>query len=143
MAKYRSKNTQLQVGDGATPTEAFTKIPQVSDINDGDGGLEEVDVTDHDSPSGSKEYLPGDGDPGTVTFPIHFDPALALHQQLIDDRTAGQTIRNYRIVHKDTGASIKEFAAYVQSVTGDNNVSDAMRLNVTLRKTGAPTWTYN
>lgn len=134
MAKFVAKGTQLQVGDGEEP-EVFTTIPQVGDIDGPGGDSEEIDVTDHDSPGNTDETLPGTVNPGDLSFPIHYDPDLVLHNQLFNDQK-GQTVRNYRIVYTTAGDKTFGFPAFVKQFRQAAPVKGALRWNLTLRVAG-------
>lgn len=134
MAKYVAKGTQLQVGDGAEP-EVFTTIPQVGDIDGPGGDTNEIDVTDHDSPDGTDEFLPGTLNPGDVTFPFHYDPEAALHQQLMQDQK-DQVTRRYRIVYTKADNDTYEFSAYPSRIRQGAPVKGALQWQGALRVSG-------
>lgn len=50
--------TLLKVGDGASPTEAFTAIAEVKSISGPSMSMETIDATHMESPSGYREILP-------------------------------------------------------------------------------------
>lgn len=139
MPKYYAKGTQLQVGDGAQPTEAFTTIPNCADIEGPGGDTEEIDVTDHDSPGNTAEFLPTIVDGGTVQATVHFDPAHALHQQLATDQQS-LTTRNYQVVATDSGNTVFRFAGFVQSFRPSAPVRGALTFRLVLRVAGVIDW---
>lgn len=139
MPKSYAKGTQLQVGDGATPTEAFTLIPFCGDIEGPGGDTEEFDMTDHDSPANTAESIPTIVDPGQLTCTVHFDPANALHQQLAADQT-DLTTRNYQLVLTDPDNTIVRFPAYVAGFRLGAPVRGALTFQLTLRIAGAIDW---
>lgn len=141
MAKFVAKGTQLQVGDGAEP-EVFTTIPQVGDMDGPGGDSEEIDVTDHDSPGNMDETLPGTVNPGDMTFPIHYDPAIELHNQLFEDQK-GQTVRNYRVVYTTANDKTFQMPAFVRQFRQAAPVKGALRWQVTLRVAGEITAVEN
>lgn len=139
MPKYAARGTLLKVGDGVTPTEGFTTIPHVGDIDGPGGDVGEIDVTDHSTVGNYAETLGDVQDPGQVTAPVHWDPAETLHQQLQSDAGDPSQERNYEIVYPD--GSKESFAAYVQSFRTQAPVRGALTKQLTLRVAGAITFT--
>lgn len=135
MTKRTAQGTQLQVGDGATPTEGFTAIPAVRSIDWPGAPPPDIDVSD--LASTGKEYVSGLPDFGEITCEVIWDfSANALHKQLYDDSVAGSTnTRNYKRV--DPGGEVRSFAAYVRNVSEPREVDGAMVNTVTLRVTGS------
>lgn len=131
---------QLKRGDGATPTETFTAIAEITDLPAPPLVLDSVEVTPHNG-SGWKEfvatllevgeftitvnYLPGDSD---------FNSSGGLAADMIN-----RTLRNFQIVYPDTGSSTLEFSAYVTGIEPTGAVGDALQASVTFRPSGEPT----
>jgi predicted secreted protein len=72
--------TILAYGDGAQ-AEVFTKIGQLKDISGPNMSRDTIDVTNHDSPGGFREFLASVRDGGEITFAIEYDPGDATHDQ--------------------------------------------------------------
>lgn len=132
--KYRSKGTLLQVGDGEDP-EVFTTIPNVGDIDGPGGETSDIDVTDHSSSGDSDEFLPGTDDPGSLSAPVHHDPADTTHLQLEAD-AADKTVRNYQIVMVNADNYTQRFPAFVAQFRGSSPVKGARMKQLRLRITG-------
>jgi len=73
--------TRLYMGDGADP-EVFTEIPNCGDFDLDPPEPEEVDVTDHTSTA--REHLDGLGGDGQCTTELHYDPSIAIHDDVLD-----------------------------------------------------------
>ena len=132
--------TLLKAGDGGTP-EVFTTIAEVTKISGPKLGLETIEVTNHSSTDGWKEFIGGLLEAGEVTFDINYIPTHATHNAstgliaAIKNRTKG----NYQLVFPDVGATTWPFTALVTGFEPDEPVDDALSASVTLKITGKPT----
>ncbi len=138
---FSSFGTQLQIGDGATPTEAFTTIAEVMDISG--PGLQQgtVEVTTHSSTNRYREFLATLKDGGEVSFDINYLPANGTH-----DPTTGLlkkyedgTIANYQLIFPDTAATQWDFSGIVTGFEPSEPVDGALTASVTLKISGSPT----
>lgn len=138
-----TKNTLIQRGDGATPTEAFNTIGEVTSFSSPTETVEEIDVTNFDSTF--KEYISsGLPDGGEITLEMNFVGSDAQQQGLRSDCRAG-TARNFKFVMNDhaTTKTTVTFAAFVKMIDGPKGaVGEAYKTSVTLKVTGQPTWSY-
>lgn len=139
MSKYAAKGTLLKVGDSASP-EAFTTIAQIYALSGPSLQQEELDVTDHSSTDGWKEFIGGLKDGGEVSGELHFDGAQATQDETTGLQKALKdgTVKNYRITFTD-GTSIT-FAALVKSFEFAANVGDKLTAAFALKVSGVPTW---
>ena len=87
--------TQLQIGDGATPVEAFTEIPLLGDIAYTEPAPSKIKYPDHSDGSGYTKYTAGLKDGGKVTCKVSINPAEPAHATLWG---AHGTTVNFRIV---------------------------------------------
>lgn len=136
-----SFGTLLKIGDGGSPTETFTTIAEVGDINGVSLKQETEDVTNHSSPGGFKEKKPTILDAGQVKFSVNFIPTNATHSNtsgLIKD-LVNKTLRNFKLVFPDTGSTTWAFSAYVAAVETKAVVKGILKADVTLEITGQPT----
>ena len=133
-----SNGTTLQVGDGATPTEAFAPISEVVDIDPPGGEAEEVEFTH--LLSEAKEFKGGLPDYGEGTFTINLIPGNTSQEQLEDDALAKPVpTRNYRIVFPN-GTDGRAFAGFVKMFKIQPIAIDQpIRAQVTLRASGPVT----
>ena len=88
---------QLQRGDGGSPTELFTAVAEVVDIDRVGYASDVLDVTDQTSPQGVREKIAGLADGGEVTVKLHWLANNLTHQALKTDQLA-RTLRNFRVV---------------------------------------------
>jgi predicted secreted protein len=75
--------TEFRRGNGATPTETFTTIANVTNIGGPARSRETIDVTTHGSPDAWMEFIGGLKNGGEVSLDINYDPAEATHD--LDD----------------------------------------------------------
>jgi len=136
-----SFGTLLKIGDGATPTENFTTIAELLDIDGVTLKTNTEDATNHSSPGGFEEKIPTTLAAGPVKFGINFIPTGATHSQstgLIKD-WKNKTKRNFQLVFPDSGATTWLISAYVTSVDIKAPVKGKLTADVTLDITGSPT----
>jgi predicted secreted protein len=131
--------TQFKRGNGATPTEAFTTIANVTNISGPERTRDTIEVTSHDSPGQWKEFLGGLKDGGELSLDINYDPAETTHD--LDDDFDDVDPRNYKIVilpgtDDEHTWSIKG----ILTKLGDEFPSDdKMARSLTVKVTGKPT----
>lgn len=133
-----AKGTLCKVGDGATPTENFTTIPECMDIAGPSEEGDLVEVTNHDSPGRSKEWIAGLYDPGELKFTVNLQPGNSIHAQLRTDVAAG-TRRNYQLVYPPIAATTRNFGALVTKFDQKASQSEQLQADVTLKITGTIT----
>jgi predicted secreted protein len=138
---YAAKGLQLQMGDGATPTEAFTAIANLGDLTGPGAALDTVEVTHHGSPA--KEFAATLLDGGEVSLSINWDPAEATHKNAAGGLIyvmEQKTLKNWKIVTPDTGASVVAFSAFVVGFEPEGPVAGKLAAKVKLRISGAVTF---
>ncbi len=137
----RAIGTLLKIGDGATPTETFTTIGEVTDLSGPGLSLDTIEVTHHSSTGGWKESIGGLLSGGEVSFTINYTPTAATHNNttgLIRDLRS-RTVRNFQLVFPDAGSTTWAFAALVSSFEPSMPVDGQLSADVTLTVTGQPT----
>lgn len=131
--------TQFLRGNGATPTEVFTVIANVTNIGGPDRSRETIDVTAHDSPDGWMEFIGGLKDGGEISVDLNYDPRETTHE--LDDDFDDSEPRNYQIILLPGSAD--EFTwsiAGVMTGLGDEfPYDDKMARTVTIKVSGKPT----
>ena len=133
--------TLLKIGDGATPTETFTTIAEVTDIGGPKLELATIEATSHSSTDGWIEKIGGLLDGGEVSFDINFVPTGATHSYstgLIHD-LVNRTVRNFKLVFPNISATTWAFAALVTGFEPKEPIDDKLSASVTLTLTGKPT----
>lgn len=133
--------TQFQRGDGATPTEAFVTIANVTNIGGPERERETIDMTAHDSPDGWREFVGGLKDGGEISLDLNYDPTESTHD--LDDDFDDRLPRNYRlIILPETADEHTWGIAGVMTKCGDEFPhDDKMARSVTVKVTGKPTLT--
>lgn len=131
----------MKIGDGGTPTENFTTIAEVMDIEGPGISLATAEVTNQSSPGGFREKIGTVKDGGQITFSINYvttegthDPSTGLLKDLID-----KTKRNFKLVFPDTGATEWLLPCLVVNVTPSLPVDGALTAAITLEVAGQPT----
>lgn len=104
-------NTQLKVGDGASP-EVFTLIPDIFGAIDGPAiDQEYVDFTHMQSTGGFRERKASFKSPGNLTFNCHYIKDNTQHEALVAAAVAvPTTLLNFEITYPD--GTVIMFAAY-------------------------------
>lgn len=130
MAGTQSIGTQLWL-EKAGSEAADTQIAHLTSVGEIKGEAEEIDVTDHDSPNGNKEYIAGAVDYGDFEFEGNLcdvnlaDKLFALLN--------GKTTRNWYVRYTDgsrmdiTGP-LKAFGLSERSTDGLNAYSGTIRV---------------
>ena len=140
-----TKGLKLQRGNGATPTETFTLIGEITSLNGPDESAEQIDVTSFDSTA--REFRAALVDSGEVSFDMNFVGSDAQQQGLRADIRAG-TVRNFKLILPDAAleanCSTCAFAAVVTALSGPQagGPDAAITQSCTLKVSGQPTWTY-
>jgi len=132
--------TLLKIGDGGSP-ETFTTIAEVTDISGPSLSADTIDVTNHNSAGGYREFIQGLKDAGEVTFTINFIPTESTHNAatgLLKDYEDG-TLRNFQLVFPDAGNTTWSFAAVVTGFEPAEPIDDKLAADVTLKISGQPT----
>jgi len=133
--------TLLKIGDGATPTETFTTIAEVTDLGGPSLTLETIDVTSHSSTNGWREFIGGLLDGGEVSFTINYLPANATHDAstgVIADMK-NRVVRNFTLVFPDSGTTTWTFSALVTGFEPGEPIDSQLTADVTLKVSGEPT----
>lgn len=130
-----AQGTLLQLDDGAGN---YTTIAEVKDIRGPGFTTNFTDVTSHDSPDYTREFISGLRDPGEVTFSVNFVPTNPTHNLSAGLMSLQQnrTKRNYKLIFPDVSTTTWTFAAYVSRFEPGAPVDGALTADVTLRVTG-------
>lgn len=109
--------SSFKLGDGATPTEAFTAVAEIKDIDGPNLTRDSIETTSQDSTDGWREYIPGWRDGDTITVQANWLPSDATH-----DGTTGMLSHfndddnhNYQIV---TPTAVNKTIAFAGHITG-------------------------
>ena len=138
--------TEARLGYGTllqryTDSALVTVAEQVT-INGPSLTSDDVEVTNHDSPGGSKEYIPALMDTGEVSFDGNFLPGDASHTQILADQK-NRIVASWRIVLPDatliTNRTMWSFEGYIKSIDFSYPTQEAMTISATMKLAGAAT----
>lgn len=131
--------TLLKRGDGGSP-ETFTTVPEVRSISGPSMETDEADVTTHSSAASGafREFILTLIDAGSVEFDINYVPSDPVHIGLRND-FLNRTKRNWQLVLPGAVQTIS-FAGYVKTIPFEFPVDNAVTQKLTIRCTGAPTF---
>lgn len=130
--------TVLKMGDGGSP-ETFSEIGEIGDFEDGDT-VEQIEVTNHQSPGGRKEYIAALKDGAEISFPCNYIPTNATHNRTTGLRGKIGQVLNFQLVAPGETETYN-FSALVLGVTRSFPVQGVMQMTVNLKKTGADSYT--
>ena len=136
-----AKGSQLKAGDGATPTEVFTLIPEIRQITGPSMSAEQIDVTSHDTPGGFRDKIQGLKDWGTLTCEMLWVPNNVQHLQLFNDYVAG-TIRHYTLTVPDADETTLNFSGFVGNNPTSIPFDGALTKSVEIIIVGSPAPNY-
>lgn len=139
---FLAQGTLLQYDDTTPPIT----ISEVRSIRGPTGRRDLVDVTNHESQGGYREFINGLNDAGELTFDINYIPTDGTHDAtsgLLADFDSGLR-RDFRLVFPDGAAGTPTTAWTFQGVVNGFEVTaaidDALIASVTIKITGAPTF---
>lgn len=136
-AALEAQGMLIKIGNGATPTEVFSTIPEIKTFSGPSGSAAVIDVTDLSS--AAKEKRMGLADEGQLSFTINYIPDNAQHIALRAKRAA-RTETNFKMVFTDDSPSTTwSFSAFVTGFAVSGAVDNVVEANVTLEITGAIT----
>lgn len=140
---YSSFGVDLQLGDGATPTEVFASVAQIKDFNPPSLSKDMQETTPH-NPGGHKwrTFISGLRDGGEVTFDINYEPDETTH-----DSTAGllsnldaDDLRNWKVIFPQPTAYEWAFSGTVTAFSPSNPVEGVQTASITIKVSGKPTF---
>lgn len=130
--------TILKVGDGGSP-ETFAEIGEVGDFELGDT-IEQIEVTNHQSPGGRKEYIAALKDGAETTLTCNYIPSHATHNRSTGLRGKIGQVLNFQLIAPGESERYN-FSALVMGVTRAFPVQGVMTLSITIKQTGADSYT--
>lgn len=95
MTKVAGRTAVFKRGDGATPTEVFTTVPQVGEIEAFGSERELIDASAYGDDW--KDYVLGQQDGAEVALTLQYDPTLTTHASLKADYDGGSVKRNFQV----------------------------------------------
>lgn len=126
--------TILKIGDGATPTEVFTAIANVTNLSPPPLDREEYETTHHDG-SGWDEWIVGVKRGGQISLDVDWVPTESTHgytSGMLKDWDDG-TLRNFQLVWPDSGSTTWTFAGYIKTITPAAPAVGKLTATITIR----------
>jgi hypothetical protein len=127
---------------------AYVAIGQVKDISGPSIARGDIDVSDHDSSDGYREFLPGLVDGGAYTFTIAWDSQNTAHLQGVgtgvigDLEQDGCTLPAFQhTLTQCAGTAVWTFDGYVNGFTMNNPVEGEITADLSVKISGKPTMT--
>lgn len=130
--------TVLKYGDGGSP-QTFAEIGEVGDFEIGDT-IELVEVTNHQSPNNRREYIAALKDGAETTLTCNYIPEHATHDRSTGLRGKIGEVLDFQLIAPGE-AEIHNFSALVMGVTRSFPVQGVMQLSITIKQTGAESFT--
>lgn len=137
MAGVRTMATTLTKTMSGSETEDLV-LAHLQSIGEQATEAEEIDVTTLDSPNGSKEFIQGAKDPGSVEVVANnvFDGQVAKLQSIFTSGAVEEWTEAY-----PAAAGTLTYSAYMSAFTFGEATTDGLAtVSFTLRLTGAPTY---
>ncbi len=131
--------TLLKMGDSATPTETFTTLAEVGDLEAPGITVETADATSHDS-GGWEEKISTIKKGEPFTFPINWIPSDSTHDETTGllSKVLGGAAVNFKVVLPNAAKTFS-FAGLVTKFQPKQPVKDKLTADVTIDPTGAIT----
>jgi hypothetical protein len=131
-----ANGVRFQRGNGATPTEVFTDVPEVFEIIPGAPDSPDIDVTH--LLSTARELRAGLPNFGTFTINMNHVEGNTVQEALEDD--AGENVTgNYRVVNPN-GTDWRQFVLTIATYVTTGYVIDGrLQDTVTFKQSGKPT----
>lgn len=130
--------TLLQRWSGA----AWVTTAEQVNVNGPSLSSDDVEVTNHDSPNSTKEYIPALLDTGEISFDGNFIPSNASQQQLLADQVA-RTVSDWRIVLPDAVLLANRtkwtFEGYIKTLDFSYPTPTQMTISGSMKLAGAAT----
>lgn len=127
----------LKISDGAeSPT--FVKIAEVVTVTWPNITSEDVEVTHHESPDRTREYIQGLKDAGEITATINWIPMDASSDMLLGLLSSGAK-RQMQVI--TTNGYQAQFLGYVKGFESPQDVGSQLQATVTIRVSSAPVLT--
>ena len=138
--KRFAQGTKLYMEDPATPG-TYIPIAKAKDISLPSSTTDLIEVTDHDSPNGRKEYIGGLIDSDELTIGINWDAEDTSHS-MVETRVG--ELHTFRIEFNNTGGTNGTrytFDAIIRGFKGTAPVNGVYGADLTLKPSGDVTKT--
>ena len=132
--------SKLQLGDGAV-SEAFTDIAELLELTPPSESRDDIDVSNHQSASSTKEFIPGWRDPGEVTFKANWLPTNSTQNSTTGLRSIynDNVNHNWKIILPGSILTIS-FAGHLSALETELPLDGQGQLSGTIKVSGAITY---
>ncbi|MCP4201159.1 MAG: outer capsid protein Hoc [bacterium] len=135
--------TRLDRGDGQTP-ENYSAIAEVRSISGPSMATDILDVTNHESQGGVREFKAGLIDPGELTFDCAFQPGEPSHgaKAGLQKAQLDRAVDNYNLVFPPGIGFTWLFQGIVTGLPLTFPIDEVITSSVTLKVSGLPNFEY-
>ena len=129
----------FQLGDAATP-EVFTAVAEITELSFLDMSRDKIVVTNHASPDGYHEKLPGMRDAGKIAIKANWLPNNATQDEVtgILSKFNDNVLHNCKIIAAGSIVTAA-FACFVSNFKADLPLEKQGQLEFTVEISGKPT----
>lgn len=133
--------SKLQLGDGDDP-EVFADIAELTELTPPSESRDEIDVSNHQSPNATREFIPGWRDGGEVAFKANWLPNDATQNSVTGLRSIynDNLNHNWKIVLPGDVLTIA-FAGHLSALETDLPLEEQGSISGTIKVAGAITYT--
>ncbi len=136
--------TELQRGTDVLGAGGLTyaAVPEIKSLQLPSLRADFVDCTNLGSPNGEEEFIPSMLRKGNLQAQMNWvpqDDAVSPSAGFIYDRN-NKIKRAYRCVLPDADSTYLEFNAYVEEVSPESQMGNALQVTISLKVTGEITW---
>ena len=135
MAGISAFGSGLFIGDGAAANEQFSRLAGLLTLGGPTQARDSIEVTDHDSPEGFREFIAGLGDGGEISLDLNYLPGDGTQNILTQLIRVGAT-RNFRIVWP--GGVNWSLKGIITGFDPTGAYDGKLEATATLKLTGAP-----
>jgi len=134
-----SNGTLLEIGDGGSPVEVFTVVPEVMKIKGPSVKFDLLDVSSHDTVGLFREYIPGFSDGDVISGQLNWRPSNTVHIAMRQD-SQNAALRNFTVIFPDISDNTVLVSTYIQNLEPQADAGKQLLEDFSIKITGAPQW---
>lgn len=121
----------VEIGRTVANTTTFTALAGVKDITLPESTVDEIEITNMDSPNRTKEFMAGLNDNGEISLEMLWEPESATDDLLLAIKETGETVQiRFDIVGTTTPET---YAGFLKGYTRTAPVSAELNATATFR----------